>query len=708
VTGARGSRREPCYDLVVFVFEGATRAGRTRRATPTATRTTPGVNPPNKAWQSLATAARSGVGGSIQRKLKVGAVDDVHEREADRVAEAVVRMPLPAPAHSQTSPAPTGVQRVCAECEGEVQRSAESAAGKGGGELGAGTSAAILGLRGGGRPLSAGERAFFEPRFGVDFSRVRVHTGGGADQAARAVHARAFTLGSEIAFRSGQYNPNAEAGRRVLAHELAHVLQQGELHFSEETLAPGTRADIAPMALELGHMADWQRGPARRVIRRQLDPRATSLSEDDARALSDEELNEAVQLARGTPPAAAPPKPLPTPDQVCAIKPELCAAEAMPPCTSTDCQPADLQTVVAKSFVDPADWFEGLDSERRSALTAIFNRMCRYGLWCHVRLLLRIVPGEAPVTVGGQTFRVPGSTPSVYLMSRSGAALGEALVATGRFCIAWGLGASEHPKQITLREISSSDSLHISIGPGDQLDAHIDRHSPVVEHPGSSFCPNLPSPAAISHILREWVPEKARKRLGIPGLEVVPEPAPRAPVPEGAPQLEPALISITLRGPVRGRSDRSGDAPPLDRRTEERLSKEIPARVRRDALVPSGAKRDLSAVARAREQAGPDEERALIAALEAARERVESFADAHEFAKDLARRMDQARRRGQPAFMVQLGPTYVDLSLADTKALLAEIRHIARIVRALLAERAAGVSKVWVLLGDDVMWDVDF
>jgi hypothetical protein len=70
--------------------------------------------------------------------------------------------------------------------------------------------------------------------------------------------------------------------------------------------------------------------------------------------------------------------------------------------------------------------------------------------------------------------------------------------------------------------------------------------------------------------------------------------------------------------------------------------------------------------------------------------------------------MAQARDSGRPAFAVQLGPTYVDLSSADTKALLAEIRNIARIVRALLAERAAGVNKVWVLLGEKVMWDIDF
>jgi len=105
---------------------------------------------------------------------------------------------------------------------------ARRAVGKRGGQLDAAMSAPFLGLRGGGRPLSAGERAFFEPRFGADFSRVRLHTDSRAEQAERAVHARAFTLGNDVAFRSGQYNPNAEAGRHLLGHVLTHVLQQGQ------------------------------------------------------------------------------------------------------------------------------------------------------------------------------------------------------------------------------------------------------------------------------------------------------------------------------------------------------------------------------------------------------------------------------------------------------------------------------------------------
>jgi hypothetical protein len=74
--------------------------------------------------------------------------------------------------------------------------------------------------------LPASERAFFEPRFGQGFHQVRVHHDERADRAARSLTARAFTLGSDIFFRSGEYRPGVAAGRHLLAHELTHVVQQ--------------------------------------------------------------------------------------------------------------------------------------------------------------------------------------------------------------------------------------------------------------------------------------------------------------------------------------------------------------------------------------------------------------------------------------------------------------------------------------------------
>ena len=87
-------------------------------------------------------------------------------------------------------------------------------------------SSGIQSLQGGGRPLSETERSFFEPRFGADFSNVRVHSDTRAASVARSVNARAFTFGHNVVFGAGEYSPDASSGRKLFAHELTHVLQQ--------------------------------------------------------------------------------------------------------------------------------------------------------------------------------------------------------------------------------------------------------------------------------------------------------------------------------------------------------------------------------------------------------------------------------------------------------------------------------------------------
>src|SRR5205085_5888863 len=75
--------------------------------------------------------------------------------------------------------------------------------------------------------LDTETRTFMEIRFGHDFSRVRVHADSQAEQSAKAVHARAYTVGRHIVFGAGQYAAHSHAGRSLLAHELAHTIQQG-------------------------------------------------------------------------------------------------------------------------------------------------------------------------------------------------------------------------------------------------------------------------------------------------------------------------------------------------------------------------------------------------------------------------------------------------------------------------------------------------
>ena len=78
-----------------------------------------------------------------------------------------------------------------------------------------------------GQPLDAGTRAFMEPRFGHDFSQVRVHMDARAAESARAVNALAYTVGRDVVFGKGEYEPGTSEGKRLMAHELTHVVQQG-------------------------------------------------------------------------------------------------------------------------------------------------------------------------------------------------------------------------------------------------------------------------------------------------------------------------------------------------------------------------------------------------------------------------------------------------------------------------------------------------
>ena len=111
-------------------------------------------------------------------------------------------------------------------------------------------AANIQALEGGGSPLSQATRAFFEPRFGVDFSPVRVHTDARAAHTTRAVHARAFTLGPHIAFGTGQYAPHSPAGRQILAHELTHVVQQNGSQLQRAQPRATSQAPQVATALE--------------------------------------------------------------------------------------------------------------------------------------------------------------------------------------------------------------------------------------------------------------------------------------------------------------------------------------------------------------------------------------------------------------------------------------------------------------------------
>jgi hypothetical protein len=164
----------------------------------------------------------------VQAKLKVGAANDKYEQEADRVAEHVVSGgSLPSSSvkqahkHIQRGMA-TGSEEEETEKNGVQRKSHSDSKSK----MTSGTESYIQSLGGGGRPLSQTEAQYYEPRFGQSFHDVRIHTGAAADSAARSINARAFTLGKNIAFADGEYDSSSDSGRKLMAHELTHTLQQ--------------------------------------------------------------------------------------------------------------------------------------------------------------------------------------------------------------------------------------------------------------------------------------------------------------------------------------------------------------------------------------------------------------------------------------------------------------------------------------------------
>jgi hypothetical protein len=224
----------------------------------------------NRGTQELAAqvVARSTARDSPSKSAPSGQLSlshpgDAQEREADTVAEKVMRMAEPTGVHSHDTPSAAAsavkVHRACQHCEEEkkeekIQRKEGSGESS---EIAPSVSSDIRSLQVGGSPLPASTREFFEPRFDADFSSVRVHTDSKAAQTASAINARAFTVGRAIAFNAGQFSPDSHAGQHLLAHELTHVVQQsgsgsvrpGEI--AREEAPPDDATELYPHAAEI-------------------------------------------------------------------------------------------------------------------------------------------------------------------------------------------------------------------------------------------------------------------------------------------------------------------------------------------------------------------------------------------------------------------------------------------------------------------------
>lgn len=160
----------------------------------------------------------------FQTKLSVNEPGDAYEQEADAMVNKVMNMPADV-SSGFFKPAAAAIKRKCKDCEeeGHISHQTETnghVSGKK--EL----NKYVDSLDSSGQPLPDTSRQIFEPRFGHDFSDVRIHTDNAAARSAQSVNALAYTTGKHIVFNQGQYAPDNTSGQKLMAHELTHVVQQ--------------------------------------------------------------------------------------------------------------------------------------------------------------------------------------------------------------------------------------------------------------------------------------------------------------------------------------------------------------------------------------------------------------------------------------------------------------------------------------------------
>ena len=151
----------------------------------------------------------------IQPKLKINKPGDKYEKEADQVAEQVLRMETPT------------IQRKCTKCDEEetIQTKSNNPSLDSASPT---LANQINSSKGMGQPMDSNTRTFMESRFNMDFSKVKIHSDSRSSELSNQINAQAFTIGKDIYFNSGKYQTSTLKGKKLLAHELTHVVQQSK------------------------------------------------------------------------------------------------------------------------------------------------------------------------------------------------------------------------------------------------------------------------------------------------------------------------------------------------------------------------------------------------------------------------------------------------------------------------------------------------
>ncbi|SHN32821.1 DUF4157 domain-containing protein [Mucilaginibacter sp. OK098] len=220
--------------------------------------------PIQKKEQTFDTNTASGTSNKvpfIQAKLTINAPGDQYEQEADAMADKVMRMPANGLPFSPSSSSIPPIQRKCSDCENDekVHRKETSSQPV---EAGNDVSSYVSSLSSKGSPMPGDAKSFFEQRFGRDFSDVKIHDDGVAAKSAQSINALAYTHGNNIVFNQNQFSPETDSGKRLLAHELTHVVQQNVSLNKVVQKAPDERTELQTqynITIEKGDK-DWTDG----------------------------------------------------------------------------------------------------------------------------------------------------------------------------------------------------------------------------------------------------------------------------------------------------------------------------------------------------------------------------------------------------------------------------------------------------------------
>ncbi len=333
----------------------------------------------------------------IQPKLTVSRPGDKYEREADRVADTVLQMPESSASNGAmraSSSQPLAIQRLQPKPETDLQRQTDDVAveeeeeeEKGvanlqaketpgqSGTVSPGLENRVQSIKGG-QPLPPSTRTFFEPRFGHDFSQVRLHTGPEAASTAKSINAHAFTKGQNIYFGTGQFQPETQPGRKLLAHELTHTIQQGN------TSPSASLEGAAQSSLSVSHPNDSLEHEAKTVANhveadQSLSPNAITVGANDAQTTL-------ARLAESDTAPATTPEATPAPASTDTTPP----IEVTPPT-----EPISLAG--SETFAPSSAWDSYLESRGEEGATVPVR-------------LGNIARGQIPIRKSNETFRTMG------------------------------------------------------------------------------------------------------------------------------------------------------------------------------------------------------------------------------------------------------------------------------------------------------------